>query len=174
MEFDEVIKKRRSVRSYEDKEVSDEIIEKLIDAARLAPSGMNSQPWRFLVIKDKEKLKKVREIYTKAREKLGIYPQDTSFVEKITLILVLADKEFQWAKNDCYFAMENLMLKAADLELGSLCLGALMVSADELVKMFNVPNNLDLVIPRVVGYPKGKVEMPDKKEVKDILFYEKI
>jgi len=88
------------------------------------------------------------------------------------LVLVLADKEFTWAKNDCYFAMENLMLAAADLGLGSLCLGALMVSSDELIELFKIPSNLELILPIVVGYPDGKVEMPEKKEVKDILFYE--
>lgn len=172
MEFDDVIKKRRSIRSYKDQEVSSELIEKLVDAARLAPTGMNCQPWKFIVIKDKEKLKEIKKLYEDARIELKIYPQDVSFIEKTCIILVCSSKEFPWAKNDCFLAIENLILAATNLKLGSLCLGALMIKAKELAEMINMPESHELVLPIAIGYPGKEEKMPDKKEIKDLLSYE--
>ncbi|MEM0447847.1 MAG: nitroreductase family protein, partial [Thermoplasmata archaeon] len=61
-EFINIIMERRSIRNYKMDEVSDEILFKLIRAAQYAPSSWNRQPWRFIIIKDKEKLKKISEI----------------------------------------------------------------------------------------------------------------
>ncbi len=172
MEFIEVIKKRRSTRKYKAKEVKNELIEKIIDAARLAPTGMNSQPWKFVVVRDKKNLKKISQLYTSAREKLKIYPQDTSFVENIALIVVCSSKEFTWARSDCFLAIENLILAATNEALGSLCLGALMAEQEELRKMLKIPDNYEIILPVVVGYPDEQPKMPQKKELKDILSYE--
>ncbi|MCX7942260.1 MAG: nitroreductase family protein, partial [Dictyoglomaceae bacterium] len=62
-----VIKSRVSIRSYLDKEIPKEILEDLIDCARLAPSGYNKQPWTFLVVTDKELKDKLAEICTYGR-----------------------------------------------------------------------------------------------------------
>jgi len=52
MDFYEVIKKRRSIRAYQDREVPDDVLRKILEAARLAPSAKNRQPWKFIVVKD--------------------------------------------------------------------------------------------------------------------------
>ena len=176
MEFTDVINKRRSTRKYRDKEISKEIIKKIINAARLAPSGMNSQPWRFVVIQNKGSLKKIAEMYAYGRKKLKIYAQDTSFVENVALILVCSTTEFPWAKSDCYLAIENLVLAATNEGLGSLFLGAFMVpeNIQKLKEMCNIPDNLEIVMPIAIGYADEEPKMPVKKELKDILFYEKI
>jgi nitroreductase len=173
MELSDAINKRRSVRKYKDKEVSNDIIEKLIDAARMAPSGMNIQPWKFVVVKDKEKLKKIRELYTNGREKLKIYEQDTSFVENATVIIVCNDKKFDWAKQACHYAIQNIMLEAVELGLGSLCLGALMVpeGISGLKELCSIPDDYEIILPIAVGYPDETPEVPEKKDIKDILSY---
>ncbi|MBU0615044.1 MAG: nitroreductase family protein [Nanoarchaeota archaeon] len=174
METSEAIKKRRSIRKYQDKPISKDIIEKLIDAARFAPSGMNSQPWHFIAIQDKTKLKQIAEMYAKARDKLKIYPQDTSFLEKTNIILVLSEKT-PWAKVDCSFAIQNILLAATDIGLGSLCLGALMLpeNIETLRTMCNIPDNLEIVMPIVIGFPDETPEPKPRKEVKEILDYNK-
>ncbi|MFH0846489.1 MAG: nitroreductase family protein [Chloroflexota bacterium] len=58
----EAIQKRRSVRRFKDQPVADELIREILEAARLAPSAMNLQPWRFIVVKDQEKRSKLAEI----------------------------------------------------------------------------------------------------------------
>lgn len=64
-EIERLIKSRRSVRLYKKDEVPDEVIEKLIDLARWAPSGMNAQPWKFVVIKDKKLIEEIRQVTMK-------------------------------------------------------------------------------------------------------------
>ena len=172
MEFEEVIKNRRSIRKYKAQEIPNRVIEKLIDAARLAPTGMNAQPWKFIAVKDKVKLKKIRELYTTGREKLKIYAQDTSFIENTAIIFVLSSKEFPWAKNDCFLAIENVILAATNNQLGSLCLGALMIEEPELRILLKIPENYDLVMPIAIGYPDETPEVPEKKDVNDLLSYE--
>ena len=74
MELNEVIKKRASVRRFRDKAVDIEDVKKLIAAAGAAPSVANSQPWKFFVVTNTEKIKRVGEI---AREKISnVYPDD--------------------------------------------------------------------------------------------------
>ena len=63
MDFRELIKRRESCRSYDGRLVSDELLEACIEAARLAPSACNSQPWRFIAVNDKESIARIREIY---------------------------------------------------------------------------------------------------------------
>ncbi|MBU4341978.1 MAG: nitroreductase family protein, partial [Candidatus Altiarchaeota archaeon] len=52
MEILDIIKNRRSVREFLDKEVDDSLIEKILEAGRWAPSGLNNQPWRFVIVRD--------------------------------------------------------------------------------------------------------------------------
>ena len=59
----EIIKKRRSVRVYKSGKVTEDQLELILEAARWAPSGANTQPWEFVVTRDREKMKKVRQIY---------------------------------------------------------------------------------------------------------------
>lgn len=58
MDFYEVIKTRRSIRSYKKEPVPDEVLKRVLNAARIAPSGNNRQPWKFIIIKDEERKKK--------------------------------------------------------------------------------------------------------------------
>ncbi|MFH2028599.1 MAG: nitroreductase family protein [Nanoarchaeota archaeon] len=174
MEFMDVIKKRRSIRKFKDKKISNELIEKMIDAARWAPSGMNAQPWQFIAIKDKDNLKQVREMYTYGREYLKIYAQDTSFVENGIIILVLASKATPWAKSDCYLAIQNILLAATDLGLGSLLMGAMMVpeNLSKLMAMCKIDPNYEVLMPIAIGYADEDPKTPEKKAVRDILHYE--
>ncbi len=63
-EFLAIIHKRRSVRVYKSGKVTDQQLETMLEAARWAPSGANTQPWEFVVTRDREKMKKVRQIYS--------------------------------------------------------------------------------------------------------------
>ena len=62
MEFKDVIYGRRSVREYSDKKIDDDVIKEILDAAMWAPSGVNIQPWYYVVIKSKEGLEKITEL----------------------------------------------------------------------------------------------------------------
>lgn len=71
MELKEVIEKRQSIRKYKDEPISNEEIQKILEAGRLAPSGKNMQNWFFVAIKNKEKLNKVVEIIAKKNQEIA-------------------------------------------------------------------------------------------------------
>ena len=113
------IKDRRSVRSYSSREVPDNVIDEILDAARWAPSGMNNQPWRFAVIQDR-KIKEKLEILTKygaiiksAQAVIAVFLDTSASYDRI--------KDLQ-AIGAC---IENMLLAICDLGLGGVWLVAL-------------------------------------------------
>ena len=128
MEVHEAIKKRRSIRKFLDKPVSQEIIKELLEAARLSPSAMNAQPWKFLVVNDKKVINELR--------KENIFRQE--FVYNAPVIIVCcadidsypdrARDNFalrELAIGDIAFASQNLVLRATELGLGTCYIGLL-------------------------------------------------
>ena len=133
MEISQAIRERRSIRLYQNKPVEDEKIRQLIEAARLAPSAKNRQPWRFIIETDDDRKKQVSDIM-KAFFKEGIdYPD---YVKSINLsariirrapviIWVLKDRDESWDSSDLLSigaAIENMCLSAVDLGLGTVWL----------------------------------------------------
>jgi len=114
----EIIKSRRSVRRYQGEEVPDEAVTKCLEAARWAPSAVNNQPWRFVVIRDS----KLRE---EIGETLKGFAAINSFVGNAPLIFVLyTESSHRWVELDCGMASQNLMLEAHSLGLGTCFIGA--------------------------------------------------
>ena len=113
METIETILSRRSVRSYTDQPVSDEIITLLLKAAMQAPSAGNAQPWHFIIIKDKLLLKEIPKFHKTA----------PMVANAPAAIVICADLNLEkypgcWVL-DCSAAAENLLLAAHDLDLGA-------------------------------------------------------
>ena len=118
MEVKDALLKRRSIRKYLDKEVSDEIIEELLHAAMSGPSACNRRPWIFYVIKDQDKLNELRKAsrFSNMNAPLAIV-----VVGDLSRSLPLQLKDF-WIQ-DCSAATENILLRATDSGLGSLWCG---------------------------------------------------
>ncbi|MFA6796968.1 MAG: nitroreductase family protein [Bacilli bacterium] len=157
---------RRSVRVYLDKPVEEEKIDKMLRAAMQAPSAINGQPWEFLVVQDKETLKKLA--------KMGPY---SKMVEKAPLAFILFGNKKkmrveQFFPQDMGAASENLLLEATQLGLGGVWLGVYTVQQrEEYIKdMFEMPEEVAPFGVIVVGYPgKGQenkfVDRYDSKRV---------
>jgi len=159
------IKWRRSVRSYLDKPVEKEKIDKILEAGIWAPSAMNGQPWKFTVITDKHK---IRELSDKAKKNLGALglgmraaemikvKEDIIFYGAPLLILISADKDSKWQKIDCALAAENMFLAAYSMSLGSCYIGfACSLNSDRSVlDGLGIPSDHEIVAPLVFGYPK--------------------
>ena len=173
--FFEVVKERRAIRKFKQKDAPTEQIERIIDSARYAPSALNQQPWEFIVVTNPEKKKKVREIYDAARAKLNLYRQDTSFVENATQIFVCADKEKVQPLLSSALAIENMLLAATALSLGSIVMTA-PVSSDESVKeiraLLNVPEKFGIIALVLIGYKDEEPQINEKRALKEILHYE--
>ncbi len=154
----DAIFKRRSIRRYKDGSVSDETIEKLLKAAMAAPSAGNEQPWHFVVVKDKEMLKRL--------SKLSPY---ASMLKDAPLgIVVCGDLKAEIYKGfwvqDCSAATENLLIEAAYLGLGAVWLGVYPVEerVDYVREVLEIPSYVVpfAVIP--VGYPAQQLPPADR------------
>ena len=142
---------RRSIREYEDRPVEKGKIEKLLRAAMQAPSAANQQPWEFIVVENKDTLKKLSTTspYSKLVEGSAV-----------TFVLLANTKNFRaetaW-QQDMAAAAQNLLLEATYLELGAVWLGVAV--ADSCVacvkETFNLPENIKPFALISVGYPKN-------------------
>ena len=173
-EFLDFIQTRRTVRKYKQEEISEKILEKIFEAARWAPSWLNQQPWEFILIKDIKKKNAVRKIYDEAREELGLYKQDTSFLEIATLIFVLADTEKKAPVIGASLAMQNMILAAHSLGLGANIMGTPVStenSRKKMRKLFNVPEKYELIALMAFGYADENPEPKPKRTAKKFVHF---
>ncbi|MEM3615258.1 MAG: nitroreductase family protein [Candidatus Methanomethylicia archaeon] len=146
MDVFEAVLKRRSIRRYLDKPVESEKILKCLEAARWAPSAHNSQPWHFIVVRDKA-----------VREKLAsIHPFGKHMAYSPVVVVVLADPEKSpifW-QNDVGAAVQNILLTAYSEGLGSCWIGVQYTPfEDEFKKILSIPEKLRIVCAITLGYP---------------------
>lgn len=165
MDLNEVIKNRRSIRSFTDQLVSRDLAEKLVSAAICAPSACNVQGWKFIFVDDPEIKKRIVEA------------GGSVLIEKAPLgILVLYDNQ---TRNVGYpdhiesasAAIENLLLVATDLGLGA-CWICHLPSPGDLRKIFGIPGCFSPIAYILVGHPKSLPQsMPRKYELNQLMEY---
>ncbi len=179
----EIIKTRRCVREYKDEQISDEDIKFLIDCAKYAPSGFNMQPWSFLVIKNKDIMRKISESGKKSMIPLLEPIKDPSqkakdflvflktkgtnmFYNAPVLVIILGNKNAPTVDSDCAMAAQNMMLAAHSRGIGSCWIGGVLPALmnEGLLKELGVPEGYKAVAPLIFGYPKSKTQMPGKNE----------
>ena len=167
MNFLTLVKKRKSIRKYSSRPVPREMIDSCLEAARLAPSACNSQPWSFIVVDD-EKIK--NEIVKKALS--GIYKMNAFVREAPTLIVVLTEhstyiarmggqlRHVKYSLIDIGIACEHLILRAVELGLGTCWLGWFNEKA--VKKVLGLPKSKRIDVMISLGYPEV-AEGKDKK-----------
>jgi nitroreductase len=184
MELEACVKGRRSVRAFNQEPVSKEQIEAVLEAGTWAPTGMNRQPWRFIVIENKELIKYVSD-ETKAMVKQMMPPLSKQFATKEdivcysapVLILICSEKDQQWENInllDSVLAAQNMFLKAYELGLGTCYMGFvnLLNHNAEALKKIGVPDNCQMQVPFILGHPKAK-QGTGKRNKPNILKWEK-
>ncbi|KAH7825745.1 putative nitroreductase [Monocercomonoides exilis] len=167
------IRSRRSCRKYDPKPVPKETIMQLIEAARLAPSGRNLQPWFFYVVTNMERNQKIgKEIeprliesvpaYAGAAEKMGV--SNMLFYDAPVVIYCTIKKDGIDTKElDMGLALENLMLVAEELGLGTVPVGwAKVYGTDIVTKELEIPDDEQFIISMCVGYPDKSVTRSPK------------
>ena len=179
----EIIKTRRSVREYKEDAIPDEDIEFLIDCARFAPTGFNAQPWKFMVVKNKDTKREISERGKKTLLPMIEPVKDKSqkmedfisflktegtdlFYDAPVLVIILGNENAMTTDNDCSMAAQTMMLAAHSKGIGSCWIGAAQPALmDEgFLKELGVPDGYKVVAPLIFGYPKGETEMPEKNE----------
>lgn len=183
MELSDAIKNRKSIRKYKNIEVQDNIIEELIECARLAPSAKNRQPWQFMIVKDKTKnevadimLKQLKETDVDLERKLynaKSSVKETAYIMKEApiLILVFRPKEDNWIIGDSLSigaAIEHICLRATDLELGSLWIRDIVYTQKEIAKLVD-KDDMELISAISIGYADENPKQRPRKKLNEIL-----
>lgn len=183
MELIETIRNRKSIRKFKDTVISKELIEDLIDCARLAPSAKNRQPWKFVIVKDEIKnqiadimLKKEKE--SKINLERKIYNANSSvkataktIKEAPILILVLKQYEDNWIIGDSLSiggAIEHICLRATDLGLGSLWIRDIVYTQKEIAKLVK-HEDLEVISAISIGFPNENPTARPRKNLSEIL-----
>lgn len=174
MELDEVLNKRKSIRrQYLSKEVDDNVIRQVIEAAILAPSWKNSQVTRYYIAKSKEALQQVKNALPKFnQENVGQVP--VLIVSTIVLNRSGYNKDGTptnelgngWGYYDCGMHNMNLLLKATELGLSTLVMG--IRDEQKIKEIFAVPDNQSVVSVIALGYSDMEIERPQRKTFEDI------
>lgn len=163
MDTFECIRKRRDIRSYLKKDVPDDVIRKIIEAGRLAPSAMNLQPWHFIVIKNKETLKELGKFCLSGR-----FIVDASFA-----IVVTTEPSNKWHEIDGARAVQNMSLAAWNEGVGTCWIGA--IDRDKVKERLNIPKNLHVLTVLPFGYPEEFIVKRKKvrKSPNEVFHWEK-
>jgi nitroreductase len=180
----ETIKKRRSVRAYDTKAIPRDILNTIIEAGNEAPSAMNSQPWRFVVVEDKDakrkllaaalpQAKKITEMvkdadperYEAIKKRYAELP-DPVYYSAPTIVFVIGNG--MYAEHSCPLACENMMLAAHSLGLGSCWVGfgAMVTEDPEVRSLLELKEGDSIFGPILFGYPKAHPPRPPKKDPK--------
>lgn len=169
--FFEVLEKRRAIRKYKPFDIPDHDLKKIFEAARLAPSAENSQPWRFIVVKDQ----KTKELLAR--------PSTQNFIgEANAVVVVLGDSRggccgrSVWTTHDPMIATEHLVLAATALGYGT-CWIANYESrpklwVEEVRKTLKIPNYMDVVVLVAIGVPAEHPKPRARKSLREMCFDE--
>ncbi|UGA41446.1 nitroreductase family protein [Bradyrhizobium quebecense] len=176
------IYQRRAVRGYTAEKIEKATIEQLLDAAVHAPTAVHREPWAFVVIQNKERL---RQYSDRAKSLLLAQQEATSFFRAAEpqALAVLSDPNFNifydagtlvvigckargpFVEADCWLAAENLMLAATARGLGTCCIGfaVAVLNTPDVKRELGIPEAGAAVAPIIVGVPKGPIPAGTRK-----------
>ncbi|MBN2334140.1 nitroreductase [Candidatus Bathyarchaeota archaeon] len=166
MELHEAIMGRRSCRSYDrERQATETQIREIIEAGTWAPSGTNSQPWRFTVVMGDAKAEFIKIFRENIEVKkgdyderqVGIFEWSCLSLEKASAVILVWDSKRTWTSPQSIGAcIQTMMLKAYDMGLGTLWVAATHVAHEELKKRYG-KEEMDLIAGVGVGYPSAKM-----------------
>jgi nitroreductase len=167
----EAIRGRRSIRAFESREVPEELVERLIEAARWAPSAGNIQPWEFIIVRKQE-----------IKRKLAEAALWQSFIEEAPVVIVVCADEVRstqgygmrgktlYCIQDTAAAIQNIHLAAYSMGLGTCWVGAFR--EDEARKVLKTPAGIRPVAIIPVGYPAETPSPRSRRPLRQIVHYE--
>ena len=153
MDFYEVIRTRRSIRSYKPDPIPEEDLNRVLEAVRIAPSGSNRQPWKFIIVKDEE-----------LKRRLVPACGDQRFIAEAPVVIVACGYNIHYDRGgymrdmsmlvDVSIAFTHLILAARAEGLGTCWIGAF--DNEEVKKILDIPEDVNVVAITPLGYPKDE------------------
>jgi len=194
-----VIKGRRSIRRFKSILVPKEYLDFILEAARWAPSAGNRQSWRFIVVTENGMRRRIGEIYQQIRRgELKSLPPDSPYYKAVServktnfhrdmftgapvhiIVCGIPKESFRMRTyvQDCAIAIQNILLAAYALGLGSVYINFDRPEHETLVKqiqkLLEVPEDVKIMAILPLGYPDEQPTVPPRKELDEIVFYEK-
>lgn len=183
MEVLKSIEERRSIREFKKENISNEIIEDILNCGRLAPSAKNRQPWFFVILKNniKDKVADLMIEYTQThnlkeeRKNLNapcsVNPTASVIKQAPVLVLVFREKDDNWIVGDNLSigaCIENICLRATDLGLGSLWIRDIVYVSEEVAEMLG-HGDMELNCAVALGIPSQSPKQRPRKELKAIM-----
>lgn len=182
MQFDEVISNRKTIRKYIPKEVSKELLLKIINSARLAPSAKNRQPWRFYILNNVEKKHIINLMYQweqeNPNEKSSIKGSAKQMKQADKVILIYSpiyknkNKKLYYKKPDYLSlgaAIENMCLTCTNLGLGSCWCCDILYIENEINSYLNI-NNYELISGLMIGHPEIIPQSSPRMDLDKLIF----
>ncbi len=168
MDFQELIRHRYSVRSYKPDAVEDDKLQQVLEAARLAPTAANRQPFRVIVVHTEGRQEELRRIYDK-----------TWFVEAPIVMCVCGVSDETWVRAggrsyldvDVAIAMDHIILAAADLGLGTCWIGAF--DAGPARELLGLPDSVEPIVFTPLGYPNDQLRPKTRRPLEELVAYER-
>ena len=163
MHVHEAMKKRKSVRSYLDKPVEKEKIDKILEAAQIAPSARNSQEWRIIVVTDKDVRKRLA--IEAARNQMFVAEAPVVFVccaETDKADMICGHSRYAV---DCAIAVDHMTLAAVEEDLGTCWIGAF--TQEPVRKILNIPKDIEVFALLPTGYPTDPAAVEKRRKPMD-------
>lgn len=162
-----IIKERRSIRKFNvNKNISNDIVKNIIEAASYAPSGHNNQPWRFSIIKSDEMKKKLSNFtaYSNIVKSAGL------------LIAVFFDKESSYDRDKDLMAIgaciQNMLLYISSIGLGAVWLGEILKNKEKVREALVVDEKKELMAVIAIGFPDQMPRFPGRKTTEELILNE--
>ena len=168
MDVYEAINKRRSVRSYEDKPIPEDVLNRILEVARLAPTAKNRQQFKLIVVKDKE-----------TRRKLIEAANNQQFVGEASVVIAAVGLtpnnkmrcDIPTDPVDVAIAIDHITLAAVEEGLGTCWIGSFY--QDKVCKLLGIPSSCKVVELLTLGYPKDTPRHKTRKSMDELVCYEK-
>ncbi|NQT79858.1 MAG: nitroreductase family protein [Candidatus Aminicenantes bacterium] len=165
----EIIQKRRSIRKYKNDPIPEDVFQRVLEAARLAPSGKNLQPWKFVLVQNQE-----------LKEKLAKASAGQYFMAIAPIIVVACgfpencySSMGRYMKSwpvDVTIALEHLILQAEEEGLGTCWIGSF--EEEEVKSILNIPEDVKVLALTPLGYPAERPPDRGRKHLEDIVSYD--
>jgi nitroreductase len=161
------IRSRRSTRRFKREDVADEKINQIIEMGTWAPSGLNNQPWRFVVVRDEDLRKEVSQqtryghIIENAPVCIAVFLDDTASYDRV--------KDIQ-AVGAC---IQNMLLAIHHLGLGGVWLGEILKNREKVEKILDVPDYCELMAVVALGHPVEAEREATRRPIDEVILHRK-
>lgn len=167
MDTIEAIKTRRSIREFSDEYINDKTIEEILEAGRWAPSGLNNQAWRFIVVRNED-----------TKEALSKFTHYGAIIKNARILIVVFldnDQMYDRTKDvqSIGACIQNMLLAVHSMGLGAVWLGEILKNKEMVNKVLEAPDSYELMAVVALGHPLKKARSSDRKELSELVFRER-